>query len=145
MSFWPMDDLDRRLVALLRENARTPTATLAKSLKVSRGTVQNRLDRLQSSGALLGFTVRLGAEDDGSRVRAMTTIEIKGGQSAAIVVALRDIGAVRTVHATNGRWDMVAELDTPDLATFSEALDAIRAVDGIVATETSLLLTTVRF
>lgn len=140
-----MDDLDRRLIALLRENARTPTATLAKTLKVSRGTVQNRLDRMIASGALLGFTIRLGAEDDASRVRAMTTIEIKGGQSAAILAALRGIGPVRAVHATNGRWDMVAELDTPDLAAFSAALDAIRAVDGIVATETSLLLTTVRF
>lgn len=140
-----MDDLERRLIALLRENARKPTATLAKTLKVSRGTVQNRLDRMIASGALLGFTIRLGAEDDASRIRAMTTVEIKGGQSAAILAALRGIGAVRAVHATNGRWDMVAELDTPDLAAFSAALDAIRTVDGIVATETSLLLTTVRF
>jgi DNA-binding Lrp family transcriptional regulator len=140
-----MDDLDRRLIGLLRENARTPTAALAKALRVSRGTVQNRLDRLLAGGTLLGFTIRMSAEDDAGRVRAVTTIEIEGGRSKAVLDALRANPAVRAVHSTNGRWDMVAELDTPNLAAFSAALDAIRAVEGIVATETSLLLTTTRF
>lgn len=140
-----MDDIDRRLVALLRDNARTPTAALAKALRVSRGTVQNRLEKLQAAGTLLGFTIRLGTADDPGRVRAFTSIEIQGGRSGAILAALRDIAAIKAVHTTNGRWDMVAELDTPDLSAFSAALDAIRAVGGIVATETSLLLTTVRF
>lgn len=140
-----MDDLDRRLIGLLRENARTPTATLAKALRVSRGTVQNRLDRLLAGGTLLGFTIRTGGADDADRVRAMTTVEIEGGRSKAVLAALRANPAVRAVHSTNGHWDMVVELDTPDLAAFSAALDAIRAVEGIVATETSLLLTTTRF
>ena len=140
-----MDDLDRRLVALLRDNARTPTAVLAKQLKVSRGTVQNRLDRLQAAGTLLGYTIRLGDSDDAGRVRAMSTIQIEGGRMAAVVAALRDVPAIKAVHSTNGRWDLVAELDAPDLAEFSSALDAIRAVPGVVATESSLLLTTVRF
>ena len=140
-----MDDLDRRLVALLRDNARTPTATLAKQLKVSRGTVQNRLDRLQAAGTLLGYTIRLGDIDDAGRVRAMTTIQIEGGRMSAVVAALRAVPAIRAVHSTNGRWDLVAELDAPDLGAFSAALDAVRAVPGVVATESSLLLTTVRF
>ena len=140
-----MDDLDRRLVALLRDNARTPTAALAKRLKVSRGTVQNRLDRLQAAGTLLGYTIRLGDTDDAGRVRAVSTIRIEGGRMAAVVAALRDVPAIKAVHSTNGRWDLVAELDAPDLADFSSALDAIRAVTGVVATESSLLLTTVRF
>lgn len=140
-----MDDLDRRLIALLRENARSPTAVLAKQLKVSRGTVQNRLDRLQASGTLLGYTIRLGDFDDMRRVRAVSTIQIEGGRMAAVVAALREVPAVQTVHSTNGRWDLVAEIDAPDLAAFSAALDAIRAIVGIVATESNLLLTTTRF
>ena len=140
-----MDDLDRRLVALLRDNARTPSAVLAKQLKVSRGTVQNRLDRLQSTGTLLGYTIRLGDADDGARVRAVTTIRIEGGRMSGVVAALRAIPSVKAVHSTNGRWDLVAELDAPDLVAFSAALDSIRAVDGVAATESSLLLTTTRF
>ena len=126
-----MDDLDRRLVALLRENARAPTAALAKQLKVSRGTVQNRLDRLQAAGTLLGYTIRLGDEDHAGRVRAVSTIQIEGGRMAGVVAALRAIPALKAVHSTNGRWDLVAELDAPDLAAFSAALDAIRAVAGV--------------
>lgn len=140
-----MDDLDRRLVAMLRDNARMPTAALAKQLKVSRGTVQNRLDRLQAAGTLLGYTIRLGDPDDEARVRAVTTIRIEGGRMAGVVAALRAIPALKAVHSTNGRWDLVADLDAPDLAAFSAALDAIRAVEGVAATESSLLLTTTRF
>lgn len=140
-----MDDLDRRLVALLRENARSPLATLAKALRVSRGTVQNRIARLQADGVLLGFTVLTGNGDEASRVRAIASIAIEGGRSAAVLAALRLIPAVRAAHTTNGRWDLVAELETPDLAGFSAALDALRRVEGIATSETSLLLATTRF
>ena len=135
-----MDDLDRRLIARLRVDARAPMASLAQALKVSRGTVQNRIDRLRESGVLLGFTVRLNAEEGVERIRAVMSIEIEGGRSAAVLTALRGVAAVSAVHTTNGRWDMVADLETPDLAAFSTALDTIRAIEGVAGTETSLLL-----
>lgn len=140
-----MDDLDQQLIALLREDARAPTTALAKTLGVSRATVQSRIDRLQSTGVLLGFTVRLKPEACADRVRALTSIEIEGPHSDAVLKALRAIPAVTAVHTTNGRWDLVAELETTNLAEFSRALDSIRAVDGIAATETSLLLKSHRF
>jgi DNA-binding Lrp family transcriptional regulator len=140
-----MDDLDHRLIALLRADSRAPTAALAKALKVSRGTVQNRIDRLRGSGILLGFTIRLAAEDDPARVRAMMTIQIEGGRMAAIQRALSGVPAVTATHTTNGRWDLVAELEAADLPAFSAALDSIRAIPGIAGTETSLLLKTARF
>ena len=140
-----MDDLDQKLIALLRHDARTPTAALAKTLKVSRGTVQNRIERLRSTGVLLGFTIRVSAADEAQRVRAIMSIEIEGGASTSVLRALRGIPAVAAVHTTNGRWDLVAELATADLAAFSTALDNIRAIGGIAATETSLLLKTTEF
>jgi DNA-binding Lrp family transcriptional regulator len=141
----PMDDLDHRLIALLRTDSRAPTAALAKGLRVSRGTVQNRIDRLRASGVLLGFTIRLAAEDDPAGVRAVMTIIIEGGRMAAVLQALSGVPAVTATHTTNGRWDLVAELEARDLPAFSAALDAIRAIPGISATETSLLLKTTRF
>ena len=140
-----MDDLDQKLIALLRHDARTPTAALAKTLKVSRGTVQNRIERLRSTGVLLGFTIRVSAADEAQRVRAIMSIEIEGGASTSVLRALRGIPAVAAVHTTNGRWDLVAELETPDLPSFSTALDAIREITGVTATETSLLLSTHKF
>ncbi|MGH7023878.1 MAG: Lrp/AsnC family transcriptional regulator [Caulobacteraceae bacterium] len=135
-----MDETDRKLITLLRANARTPVAALAKALKVSRGTVQNRIDRMLAGGVIGGFTVRVPAEAD--RVRAIMAIAVEGERSGAVLRALRGFAEVRAVHMTNGRWDMIAELETDTLAGFSNALDGIRLIEGISATETSLLLTT---
>jgi DNA-binding Lrp family transcriptional regulator len=140
-----MDELDRRLIGLLRSDGRTPAAALAKALKVSRGTVQNRIDRLRAEGVILGFTVRVAPETEPGRVRAVMSIEVEGRRAPQIMQALREVPEVEAVHTTNGRWDLVAEISAADLPGFSGALDAIRMIEGIGATETSLLLQTHRF
>jgi DNA-binding Lrp family transcriptional regulator len=140
-----MDELDRQLIALLRNDGRTPAVTLAKTLKVSRGTVQNRIDRLTARGVIVGFTVRQHAATEAGRVRAFMTIAVEGRRAPAVLRALQGVPEVEAVHTTNGRWDLVAELSAADLSAFSGALDAIRALDGIASSETSLLLRTNRF
>jgi DNA-binding Lrp family transcriptional regulator len=140
-----MDELDRRLLGRLREDSRTPTTVLARELKVSRATVQNRIDRLMADGVLLGFTVRLQPDSGEQRIRALASIEVQGAKSEAVLKGLRGLPAIEAAHTTNGRWDLVAELNTATLAEFSQALDALRTIDGVVATETSLLLKTYRF
>jgi len=138
-----LDDLDRRLLALLRADSRAPVASLAATLKVSRGTVQNRIAKmLKPGGAIQAFTVRTAPEMEASRVRAIMCIAIEGERSGAVVKALRGFPEVDKVHTTNGRWDLVAELDTETLAAFSQTLDQIRLIDGIASTETSILLAT---
>jgi DNA-binding Lrp family transcriptional regulator len=138
-----MDDLDRRLLALLRADSREPVASLAAKLKVSRGTVQNRINRMMApGGAIQGFTVRTRPELEENRIRAVMTIAIEGERSRAVIKALRGLPEVDKVHTTNGRWDLVAELDTATLAEFSRTLDQIRTVEGIASTETSILLAT---
>jgi DNA-binding Lrp family transcriptional regulator len=138
-----MDDLDRRLLALLRADSREPVASLAAKLKVSRGTVQNRINKMMGAeGVIQGFTVRTRPELEESRIRAIMTIAIEGERSAAVVKALRGLPQVDKVHTTNGQWDLVAELDTATLAEFSRTLDQIRTVEGIASTETSILLAT---
>ena len=137
-----MDSLDLRLISLLRENARLSVAHLAKQLKVSRGTVQNRIDRLIEQRVLLGFTVRTTPEVAAHRVRAVMMISVEGDRSDAILKALRGYPEVRALHTTNGRWDIVAEVATDSLETFDEALRSIRTIKGISNSETSLLLST---
>ena len=139
-----MDEIDRKLIALLRADSRTPTASLARVLKVSRGTVQNRIDRLMAGGVIQGFTVKVQAATEAERVRAIMAIAVEGERSGAVLRALRGFPEVKAVHMTNGRWDMIAELNTDSLAGFSRALDAVRLVEGISAAETSLLLATHR-
>jgi DNA-binding Lrp family transcriptional regulator len=137
-----LDDLDRKLVALLRADSREAASTLAAKLKVSRGTVQNRIDRLRARGVIQGFTIRTRPELEANRIRAIMCIAIEGERSGAVIKALRGLPEVDKVHTTNGRWDLVAELDTETLADFSRTLDRIRMVEGIASTETSILLAT---
>lgn len=135
-----LDALDQDLIALLRADSRTPAALLAKQLRVSRSTVQNRIARLQRSGLLLGFTVKLASERGLHGVRAITQVEVRGGATDKVVAALRRLPEVVSVWSTNGRWDLVAEVRTEDLAGFDQALRRLRDIEGIASSETSLLL-----
>jgi len=137
-----MDNLDRRLLALLRENARTSIASLAKALGVARGTVQNRIARLERDGTIVGYSVRLKPQVEEHRIRALMTIAVEGNRIEAVIAALRGDPAVGALHSTNGRWDIVAELRAESLAAFDEVLGRIRRLEGIASTETSLLLST---
>jgi DNA-binding Lrp family transcriptional regulator len=137
-----MDDIDRKLIGLLRDNARTPVAKLAKALQVSRGTVQNRLTRLERDGTIAGYTVRLLPQVDEQRIVALMTIAVEGARQESVLRTLRGDPAIVTLHTTNGRWDLVAEIRADSLQTFDKVLSRVRLVDGISGTETSLLLST---
>jgi DNA-binding Lrp family transcriptional regulator len=135
-----MNDTDRRLIGLLRADARTPSAALARQLVVSRGTVQNRLDRLMAEGVILGFTVRLRGDTEGAPVRAIMAIEVRSSDVRAVLAALRRMPEVGDVHSTNGRWDLIAEIHAADLAALDRALTEIRALKPVANSETSILL-----
>ena len=117
-------------------------AQLAKQLGVSRGTVQNRIDKLVENHVLLGFTVRTASEVAAHRVRAVMMISVEGDRSEAIIKALRGYPEVRELHTTNGRWDIVAEIGAESLESFDEVLRSIRTIKGVSNSETSLLLST---
>jgi DNA-binding Lrp family transcriptional regulator len=137
-----MDDLDRRLIALLRTNARATVASLAKRLKVVRGTVQNRLAKLEADGTIAGYTVRLRPQADVHRIVALMSIEVEGNHIDKVLAKLRGDPAVEALHTTNGRWDLVAEIRADSLESFNEIISRIRTVESIARTETSLLLST---
>lgn len=137
-----LDDVDRQLIALLRDNARASVVTLAKALRVARATVQNRLTRLEQNGVIVGYTVRLKPAVEKHRIHALMSIAVEGSRAGEIVKALRGHPNVATIHSTNGRWDLVAELQADSLENFDRVLAAIRLIDGITNTETSILLST---
>src|SRR6202043_499260 len=140
-----MDDTDRQLIGLLRNDARASVASLAKALGVARGTVQNRMTRLAANGTIVGYTVRLKPDVEEQRMRAFMTVAVEGNQVDRGIKALRGDPAVAALHSTNGRWDIVAELRADSLEGFDRVLARIRLIEGISQTETSLLLSTFKF
>ena len=135
-----MDETDRTLIRLLRENARLSVSALADACGVSHGTVQNRMARLQAEGTIQGFTVRLRADFAREQVRAVTMVEVAGGRMAHVVRSLRGLPEVAAVHTTNGRWDLVVDVAADSLSAFDAVLRRIRQIEGIANSETSLLL-----
>ena len=137
-----MDELDHQLISRLRGNARTSVAALAKQLQVARGTIQNRIGKLERDGTIVGYTVRLGSQLEVPGISALMTISVEGNRADAVLRSLRGDPAVQTLHTTNGRWDIIAELRADTLEAFDRVLGRIRKLEGIANTETSLLLST---
>jgi DNA-binding Lrp family transcriptional regulator len=135
-----LDDLDRRLVSLLRANGREPVITLARRLGVTRATVDNRLRRLLDNGTIVGFSVRVRDPAEASTVRALMMVAVEGRNTDDVIRSLRGIPEIAALHTTNGRWDLVAEIICDSLASFDATLSAVRGIDGIRDSETSILL-----
>lgn len=137
------DRLDLDLIGLLRRDGRASLSKLAEILGVSRATVQNRIDRMFASGALLGFTVRVREDYGLDTVRALMMISVAGKSTTDIIRRLRRIPELTALHTTNGAWDLVAEINVSSLAEFDRVLREVRAIDGVLNSETSLLLSSV--
>ena len=138
-----LDELDRRLIALLRTDGRAPVTTLARQLGVTRATVNSRLARLLESGRVLGFTVRTKDGHGDDDVRAITLIEVEGRTTNEVIGSLRGLPEIQSLHTTNGGWDLVAEIRCDSLVAFDRILGQIRSVDGVINSESSLLLNSV--
>jgi DNA-binding Lrp family transcriptional regulator len=135
------DQLDQQLISLLREDGRASISKLSEQLKVSRGTVQNRIDRLVSSGAILGFTVRAHEAIEAGAIKAVMMIEVVGRSTAQVIKTLKGLPQLVKLHTTNGSWDLVAELQTSSLIEFDHVLAQVRMIEGVLNSETSILLT----
>jgi DNA-binding Lrp family transcriptional regulator len=135
-----MDDLDQRLIAELRINARATVPTLASILGVARGTVQARLDKLVAAGTIAGFTVKLRENRPDGMVRGVMMIELAGRNIKPAVATLRRNPGFAALHTTNGVWDLIAEIEVTDLAAFNAVVTSVRAMDGVAKSETHLFL-----
>ena len=139
-----MDDLDKKLITLLRHNGRRSISDLALETYTSRATVRARIERLEQSGSIIGYTVILRADTVEEAVRGIMMIEIEGHVTDRVIRALGGFPEISEIHSTNGRWDLIVELSASTLTDFDAILRRIRLVPGITGSETSLLLSTPR-
>ncbi|WIT11998.1 Lrp/AsnC family transcriptional regulator [Paucibacter sediminis] len=137
-----MDTLDQQLMALLRQDARASVATLASKLKVSRGTVTNRIAKLEDSGVIVGYTIRLRPDVTPNEITAWMSIAVEGNRTREVISILLGEPGVSGLFDTNGRWDLLAELRAATLGELAEVLERVRLIKGIGATETSIHLQT---
>jgi len=137
-----MDDTDQSLIAELRRDGRASLSDLAARLGVSRATVRARMERLQAQGEIAGYSVLTRGDVTASPVRALMMIGIEGRGAERIMARLTGIAAVQSVHSTNGKWDLIAEIGTQNLLDLDEVIFRIRNIEGVTTSETNLLLST---
>jgi DNA-binding Lrp family transcriptional regulator len=139
-----MDHMDTRLIELLRSNARVSVAELSKQLGAPRGTVHYRLRRLELEGVIEGYTVRLRRDASRTAMHAWMSLAVRGSETRAVVKRLLGEPCVAALHDTNGRWDLLVELEATDSQHLSTVLEKILRIPGVEKSETSIHLATFR-
>ncbi|AXA84415.1 AsnC family transcriptional regulator [Lysobacter oculi] len=135
-------DTDQQLLSLLRENARASTADIARRLRLSRTTVQSRIERLQREGVIAGYTVRVSEAAERSHIRAYISVTVQPRRMPDVVEALRAMSEVRALHSVSGPSDLVALGTVPTVEAMDELTDRIGSVDGVERTTSSIVLST---
>ncbi|QLQ18124.1 MAG: Lrp/AsnC family transcriptional regulator [Exiguobacterium profundum] len=137
-----MDELDRNIVGLLGADARMSVATLARRLKVARSTIQARLERLETTGIIAGYTIKLGEAAREGRLRATILVTIEPRSQGAILARLKSIPEVERVHTTSGRFDLLLQVAAPNAAQLDRVLDEIGVLTGVRSSESLIHLST---
>lgn len=135
-----VDDTDRQLLRYLREDARQPTAVLARRLGIARATVQARMRRLEDSGVITGYSVQISDAFERRRIRAHVMANVKSGAAVAVESALRNMPEVTGLYAISGVYDLIAIVSTDTTEAMNELLDRIGALDGVERTMSSIVL-----
>ncbi len=137
-----VDDVDRALLAILRDDARASTVEIARRMGLSRTTVTSRLQRLEQARIVIGYTVKVAGALENALVRAHITIACHPKASAGVESALRRIPEVRQLHSVSGPFDMIAMVAAPSIAELDALIDRIGALEGVERTTSSILLST---
>lgn len=137
-----MNDTDEKILGLLRNNARISITDIANKVQVSRATIQKRIEYMENQGIITGYTIRIKPLFEKTLIRAWMNIMVEGNKASAVIKELRINPAVSKLHTTNGKWDLLVELQAENLQNFDQSLNLIRKISGIYNTETSILLST---
>lgn len=137
-----MDALDKSLISALSANARTSVSTLARQLSVARTTVQARLERLERSGVIAGYRLKLGASLLQNRIRATVLLQVEPRAAPTILQRLNVLPEVEVVHTSSGRFDLILQLSTENTQQLDETLDLIGEIKGVRSSESLIHLST---
>ena len=137
-----MDDIDKRLLLLLSRDARASAVDLARTLSVSRGTIQNRIDRMTQQGVIEKFTVEIGAGENENQISAFALIHLNADDDTVVKASLRRVEEVTQVSTISGAFDLVIELRCTSLAQLDTVLDVIRKMPDVADTQSHIRLRT---
>jgi len=137
-----IDAADRKLITLLRQDARQPITSLAQAIGLSRASVYARLERLERDGVIAGYTVRLGADYDQRLIRAQIMLKVTPRLTQAVERRLIAMPELIALHAISGEWDMIVVVEAEGVSALNDVVDRIGLLDGVEKTTTSIIMAT---
>jgi DNA-binding Lrp family transcriptional regulator len=141
MTIRRLDEIDEKLLGLLRANARLPAASLARELGISRPAVHARIRKLEDAGIIQGYTI-VAAQAPGPGLRAHVLVGLDPKLHDRAIAALRAFRAIRRLHTVSGDFDLLLELTAASSEELDDVLTRIGHVAGVKHTKTSVLLST---
>ncbi|MDB4001936.1 Lrp/AsnC family transcriptional regulator [Oceanospirillaceae bacterium] len=135
-----IDSKDQSIISLLQKDGRMSVKDIAKAMGLTRTTVTKRMERLEASGVITGYSAVVRKDFFDKKIRGWVMINTIPNLEEAAISAMKMIPEVSRIYTTNGRWDLAVAIWAADLERFDAALTKIRQVDGIESTETNLLL-----
>ncbi len=135
-----MKELDNQIIALLKRNARILVTQIARELGVSRVTIDAHIKKMETSGVISGYTVKLGTEEFRHKVSGWILISVQANKEEHAIEQMIGMPEITRLHTTNGKWDLAAEIQVATLEHFDAVISKLRQIDGITETDTSLLL-----
>jgi DNA-binding Lrp family transcriptional regulator len=135
-----MKELDNQIIALLKRNARILVTQMARELGVSRVTIDAHIKKMETSGVISGYTVKLGTEEFRHKVSGWILISVQANKEEHAIEQMIGMPDITRLHTTNGKWDLAAEIQVATLEHFDAVISKLRQIDGITETDTSLLL-----
>lgn len=135
-----INDVEYQIIQLLKKNARLPVNSIAQAVGVSRLTAQKKIKKLEETGQILGYTVKLKSDSFKHKIRGWMTINALANKEEAAINKMMQIPEVSAIYTTNGKWDLAAEITATSLEDFDRAVSKLRSIPGVEYTETSLLL-----
>lgn len=136
-----LDDIDNKILALLMDDARMPTATIAKRVDIARTTAIARISNLEKRGVIAGYGVKLNQDLYQPAVRAYVGIAVDPRKAAGLVKLLQKMPEVETLCAVSGPVDYMLTLRCQSTGELDHLLDQVGAIDGVRQTSTSIILT----
>ncbi|MGB9842385.1 MAG: AsnC family transcriptional regulator [Candidatus Bathyarchaeales archaeon] len=133
-----MDDKDRQILQILKEDSRAGYAAIGKQVGLSEGAVRKRIKELVKAGVIRKFTVKIGVAEGAEAITLLATDPALPTQEVS--KKIREIPNVETVYEVTGEYDIVAVISGMNVVEVNECVEKIRRVEGIMKTNTMIVL-----
>ncbi|MDA9780257.1 Lrp/AsnC family transcriptional regulator [Amylibacter sp.] len=131
---------DYKIIQILKKNARLPISSISQQIGVSRVTVQKKIQKLEENGIITGYTAKLNTDSFSHKVKGWILVNAEPNKEEKAIKSIMKLPEITGLYTTNGKWDLAAEITSTNLESFDRAISALRSINGVLETETSLLL-----